>query len=54
MLPLFAKVASHLRAASPSGALYADFEVGSPILTPLPLYGLAAANLQFSKNAQSA
>jgi len=39
---LFAKVASHLRAASPSGALYADFEVGSPILTPLPVYGLAA------------
>ena len=51
---LFAKVASHLRAASPSGALYTDFEVGSTILTPLPRYGLAAANLLFAENAQPA
>jgi len=51
---LFANVASRLRAASPSEAFYADFEVGSTILTPLPRYGLAAANLLFAENAQPA
>ena len=52
-MPL-AKVASRLRAASPYGALYTEFEVGSTILTPLPRYGLAATNQQFAKNAQPA
>src|ERR1700726_1091937 len=51
----FARAASRLmRAASPPGTLNADFEVGSTILTPLPRYGLAAANQQFVKNAQPA
>jgi hypothetical protein len=49
----FAMVASLLRAASPCGALYADLEVGSTILTLLPLYGLATANQPLAKNAQA-